>query len=71
MPSSVNLSGLRDIFPAKRFSAGAAFRAAFESDGLTAFRQAPLAVVMPETDDEVIQAVQWVLRKRDAVRRTW
>ena len=59
MPSSVNLSGLRDIFPAKRFNAGAAFRAAFESDGLTAFRQAPLAVVMPETDDEVIQAVQW------------
>ena len=32
--------------------------AAYESDGLTAFRQRPLAVVIPETSDEVIAIVR-------------
>jgi len=32
--------------------------AAYESDGLTAFRQRPLAVAIPETTDEVIAIVQ-------------
>lgn len=37
----------------------AAVRSAFESDGLTVFRSKPLAVVMPESTDEVIAAVRW------------
>ena len=32
---------------------------AYESDGLTAFRQRPLAVVIPETSDEVIALVRF------------
>lgn len=53
------LDGLASIFPPERFVRDAAFQAAFESDGLTAFRAKPLAVVIPETSDEVIAAVRW------------
>ena len=53
------LQGLASIFPPSRLLRDAAFQAAFESDGLTAFRTKPLAVVIPETDDEVIAAVRW------------
>jgi glycolate oxidase len=53
------LDGLASIFPPSRFVRDAAFQAAFESDGLTAFRAKPLAVVIPETADEVIAAVRW------------
>lgn len=38
---------------------GAAVRAAFESDGLTAFRSKPLAVVMPQSTAEVVATVRW------------
>jgi glycolate oxidase len=54
-----DLSTLADIFPADRFVRDAAFQAAFESDGLTAFRAKPLAVVIPETSEETIAAVRW------------
>jgi len=54
-----NLETLESIFPPSRFLRDAASRAAFESDGLTAFRAKPLAVVIPETSDEVIAAVRW------------
>lgn len=57
--ASMTLDGLSSIFPAHRFVRDAAFQAAFESDGLTAFRAKPLAVVIPETTDEVIAAVRW------------
>ncbi|TWU02230.1 FAD-binding oxidoreductase [Stieleria varia] len=53
------LQSLRQIYPPDRFTEDAAFLAAFESDGLTAFRQRPLAVVMPENADEVIATVRW------------
>jgi glycolate oxidase len=53
------IDGLASIFPASRFVRDAAFQAAFESDGLNAFRAKPLAVVIPETADEVIAAVRW------------
>ncbi len=59
-----NLDGLAAIFPADRFVRDDAFRAAFESDGLTAFRTKPLAVVIPETDDEVIAAVRWCYQQK-------
>ena len=54
-----DLSGLAEIFPDDRMVRDAASRAAFESDGLTAFRAKPLAVVIPENESEVIEAVRW------------
>lgn len=53
------IDSLQAIFPPDRLLTGAAFRAAFESDGLTAFRAKPLAVVVPETVADVIAAVRW------------
>ena len=53
-----DLSGLAQTF-GDRLVFDDAFRAAFESDGLTAFREKPLAVVFPETTDEIASAVRW------------
>ena len=53
------LDGLREIYPPGRIQEDDAFRAAFESDGLTAFRTKPLAVVIPESADEVVATVRW------------
>ncbi|TWU47766.1 FAD-binding oxidoreductase [Rubripirellula reticaptiva] len=50
---------LGKLFPADRFVCDAASRSAFESDGLAAFRAKPLAVVIPETADEIVAAVRW------------
>ena len=58
------LAGLDRIFPPDRLCLDDAFRAAFESDGLTAFRAKPLAVVIPETAEEVIAAVRWCAQHR-------
>ena len=52
------LDRLGAIFPPQRFLRGAAGLAAYESDGLTAFSVQPRAVVLPETEDEVIAAVR-------------
>jgi glycolate oxidase len=52
------LAALGRIFPAARLLGTEAGLAPFESDGLTAFRVQPLAVVIPETRDEVIAAVR-------------
>ena len=54
-----NLESLAALFPDGRFRCNAADKASFESDGLTAFRTEPLAIVIPETSDEVIAAVRW------------
>src|SRR6056297_957109 len=54
-----DLSSLKNLFPPDRFVSDPAFKTAFESDGLTAFRSKPLAIVMPQTDDETIAAVRW------------
>ena len=53
------LDGLSSIFPSTRLVRDAAFQAAYESDGLTAFRTKPLAVVIPESSEEVIAVVRW------------
>ncbi|MGB1926949.1 MAG: FAD-binding oxidoreductase, partial [Rubripirellula sp.] len=53
------LEGLDSIFPADRLLCDPAYLAAFESDGLTAFRTKPLGVVIPECAEEVIAAVRW------------
>ena len=52
------LTSLAKIFPPSRLLSSAAGLAPFESDGLTAFHARPLAVVIPETREEVIAAVK-------------
>ncbi|MCH2114462.1 MAG: FAD-binding protein [Pirellulales bacterium] len=54
-----SVDGLASIYPPARFLRDAAFQAAFESDGLTAFRAKPLAVVIPESSEDVIATVRW------------
>lgn len=53
------LTDLRRRLPAGRFSDDNASLAAFESDGLTAFRCRPSAVVIPQCQQEVIDVVRW------------
>jgi len=57
--SSAVLHRLEALLPAGRLLRGAAQLAAYESDGLTAFQARPLAVVVPESQDEVIQLVRF------------
>ena len=53
------LRRLAAVLPPGRLMAAPAELAAYESDGLTAFRTRPLAVVVPETQDEVIAVVRF------------
>jgi len=53
------VSSLKEIFPPDRIFLDDAHLAAYESDGLTAFKARPRAVVAPENSDEVIAAVRW------------
>lgn len=52
------LSRLRAIFPEDRLLTERAQLVAFESDALTAFAVAPLAVVVAETEEEVVRTVR-------------
>ncbi|MFM8291697.1 MAG: FAD-binding oxidoreductase, partial [Planctomycetia bacterium] len=49
---------LAAILPPDRLLVRPAELAVYESDGLTAFRARPLAVVVPETADEVVAVVR-------------
>ena len=51
-------SKLQRIYPPNRLLTGDAELAPYESDGLTSFRAKPSAVVLAETQDEIIQTVQ-------------
>lgn len=53
------LQNLAALLPADRFLAHAEQLAAYESDALTAFHTTPLAVVLPETSDEVVRLVRF------------
>ncbi len=50
--------GLAAIYPGDRFLTRPGELAPFESDALTSYRVRPRAVVIPETQDEVIQTVR-------------
>ena len=52
------LEELRALYPSNRFFDGSAELASYESDGLTAFRARPMAVVLPESREEIIQTVR-------------
>lgn len=53
------ITELKTLFPQDRLLLDNASLAAYESDGLTAFKTLPRAVVIPETTDEVISIVRW------------
>lgn len=54
-----SLAGLQALIPPDRCFVDSAHLTSFESDGLTAFRAQPRAVVLPETAEEVIDVVRW------------
>jgi glycolate oxidase len=56
------LRELKRIFSPGRFLIKPGELVPYESDALTAFRARPLVVVLPETHQEVVQAVQWSAR---------
>lgn len=56
------ISSLKVIIPEDRLLLDDAQLAAYESDGLTAFKALPRAVVIPETSEEVIEVVRWCAR---------
>ncbi len=58
MDSSPFFAELSKIYPPERLLSRPVQLAAFESDALTSFRVRPMAVVMPITQDEVIQTVR-------------
>ena len=58
------LQGLAALLPPERLLTGPAQLAAYESDGLTAYRIRPLAVAVPETTDEVIAIVRHCHKER-------
>jgi glycolate oxidase len=56
MPTSIQstvLSALREVLPADSLLVGREQTAPFECDGLTVFRQMPLAVALPDTEEQV------------------
>ena len=58
------LQRLSAILPANRLLTRPEQLAAYESDGLTAFRTSPLAVAIPETTDEVVALVRFCHQER-------
>ena len=52
------LGALGDLYDASRLLSSSAALTPYESDGLTAFRQRPLAVVLPEESREVVETVR-------------
>jgi glycolate oxidase len=58
------LSALAHIYPPDRLLARPAQLASYESDALTAYRSRPAAVVLPETQSEVVETVRLCHRFR-------
>ena len=55
---SASLQRLRKLLRPEQLLLGAEQLAAYQSDGLTAFHQLPLAIVIPETTDEVVALIK-------------
>ncbi len=58
MSTAALLTDLGNLFPPDRLMTSAAQVTPYESDGLTAFRGRPVGVVLPETQEEVIETVR-------------
>ena len=52
-------SGLRNILPASCVIDNEASMKAYDADGLSAYRQMPLVVVLPETTQQVADVMKW------------
>ena len=52
-------AGLRAIVPAECVIDSEASMKAYDSDGLSAYRQMPLVVVLPETTQQVADVMKW------------
>jgi len=59
-----NLKELGQIFPPGRFLSRPGELTPYESDALTVLRAKPLAVVLPETTEEVVQTLHWCTRHK-------
>ena len=55
---------LANLFPTDRLLDSGGALVSFQSDGLTAFAQKPIAVVIPETENEIIQTIGWCHRNQ-------
>ena len=53
------IAALHAIVPGEGVIADQSLMRAYESDGLTAYRQLPLVVVLPETTDQVCRILRW------------
>src|SRR5256885_15537534 len=58
------VEALRRIVPGEGVIVSEAERRAYESDGLTAYRQLPLVVVLPSTVGQVAAVVRYCQQKR-------
>ena len=58
MASDQLLSALAEIYPQDRFLTRRTELAPYESDALTSFRASPRAVVLAESQDEVVETVR-------------
>lgn len=56
---SATLQRLKKLIPSGQLLLAAEQLAAYQSDGLTAFHQLPLAVVIPENSDEVVALIRF------------
>ena len=56
---SASLQRLKKLLRSEQLLLGAEQLAAYQSDGLTAFHQLPLAVVIPENTDEVVALIRF------------
>ncbi|MCB1123380.1 MAG: FAD-binding protein, partial [Verrucomicrobiae bacterium] len=57
------LKQLAELYPPKRLFTQKSQLVAYETDGLTSFRSVPLAVVVPESQEEVIETVRLCYRE--------
>lgn len=58
MPQTEFFDTLARIYPADRLLTSEASLAAFKSDGLTAFEALPLAIVMPENEEQIVETLK-------------
>ncbi len=61
---SAVIQRLKTLLPAAQLLLGPEQLAAYQSDGLTAFQQLPLAIAIPETSEEVIALIRFCHEER-------
>lgn len=62
MKSNEPIRELEAIFPKDRLLDSRGPMASYQSDGLTVFARLPIAVVIPETEQEVVESIRWCHR---------